>query len=177
MLEWFTENSFFPACLGILLAVCFLGMWVASSEKLMLKLGLIFVLVTVLTVVTEILIVTDRESVENALYDMASGMRENDFDRVFAYLNDEDLVRRAKGELRDATCHGCNITAVNSIEVENGGEQAVADFVAFAKASNKQFNSPVPIQRRIKLDLKKDGNGRWRVMEFETSNPRDTLRL
>lgn len=177
MLEWFTENSFFPATLGIFLAVGLIGMWFASGESSMLKLGCVVALLTVATIATEILIVTDREHVESALYDMADGMRQNDFDRVFAYLDNEELVRRARGRLRDATCHGCTITAVNEVSVSADGREAVADFVAFAKASNKDFPNPVPIQRRIQLDFRKSDSGDWKIVDFETQDPRERLGL
>ena len=80
MLEWFTENAFFPSCIGILLTITFIGLAMSSGEMLMMKIGLGIALLTALLVTTEILIVTDREQVENSLYDMASSMRQNDFD-------------------------------------------------------------------------------------------------
>ena len=172
MLEWFTENSFFPSCLGIFLTIAFLGLAVSSGEKLMLKIGLVIGLLTALLITTEVLIVTDREQVENSLYDMASAMRKNDFDHVFEYLESDELVRRAKSNLRDATCHSCNITAINEVTVND--DTASADFAAYASASNKNFPSPTPVQRRIKLLFKKrDGN--WKISDFETSDPRAAL--
>ena len=172
MLEWFTENSFFPSCLGIFLTIAFLGLAVSSGEKLMLKIGLVIALLTALLITTEVLIVTDREQVENSLYDMASAMRKNDFDHVFEYLESDELVRRAKSNLRDATCHSCNITAINEVTVND--DTATADFAAYASASNKNFPSPTPVQRRIKLLFKKrDGN--WKISDFETSDPRAAL--
>jgi adenosyl cobinamide kinase/adenosyl cobinamide phosphate guanylyltransferase len=60
--------------------------------------------------------------------------------------------------------------------VENGGETAVADFVAFAQASNKSFPSPTPVQRRIKLHFQKRSD-KWKIVDFETSDPRGGLNL
>ena len=133
-------------------------------------------LLTAILITTEILIVTDREHVENSLYDMASAMSENDFERVFTYLDSEDLVARAKANLRNATCHSCNITGINEVVIGDDGTSATADFTAFAKASNSAFPTPTPIQRRIKLYFKKRSD-QWKITDFETSDPRAGLNL
>jgi len=171
MLEWFTENAFFPSCIGILLTIAFIGLAMSSGEMLMMRIGLGIALLTALLITTEILIVTDREQVENSLYDMADAMRENDFDHLFSYLDSDELVARAKANLQDATCHACNVTAINDVTIDEGGNKATADFVAFAKASNKVFPSPTPIQRKIKLFFQKRGEN-WKITDFETSDPR-----
>jgi ketosteroid isomerase-like protein len=175
MLEWFTESAFFPSCIGVMLAIVFVGLAFSTGETIMLKAALVVaLLITVLNVI-EVSIVTDREQVENSLYDMASAMRQNDFEHVFEYLDREELVQRARAELRDATCHSCNITAIKEVTVGQAGESAVADFVAFARASNKGFPSPTPIQRRIKLSMEKRSGG-WKIVDFETSDPRAGFR-
>ena len=176
MLEWFTEDSFFPACMGVLMAMFFVGMAFSSGETSMLRAGIGVAALTALLVVVEILIVTDREQVENSLYEMATALRENEFERVYAFLADEQLVARARSEIDGATCHACNITAVNKVEVAPDGTSATADFVAFAKASNKRFPSPVPLQRKIKLFFKRI-DSQWKVSEFETSDPRAGISL
>jgi len=175
MLEWFTESALFPSCIGILLTIAFIGLAMSSGEMLMMKIGLGIAVLTALLITTEILIVTDREQVENSLYDMADAMRENDFEHVFEYLDTDELVARAKANLRDATCHSCNITAINEVVVGDDGT-ATADFAAFAKASNTAFPSPTPIQRRIKLFFKKRAD-QWKIIDFETSDPRAGLNL
>ena len=176
MLEWFTEDAFFPACVGIMLAIVFVGLAFSSGEMSMMKLGLGVGVLTAMLVATEVFIVTDREEVENSLYEMATSLRENDFDGVYGFLATDQLVQRAKRQLSGATCHGCNITAINSVEVDSDGGSATADFVAFAKASNKQFSAPTPIQRRIKLHFQRIGQ-KWKVSDFETSDPRAGISL
>lgn len=176
MLEWFTENAFFPSSIGILLTITFIGLAMSSGEMLMMKIGLGIALLTALLVTTEILIVTDREQVENSLYDMASSMRQNDFDGVFEYLDTPELIARAKKHLQGATCHACNITAINEVAVDDNGTSATADFAAFARASDTGHPSPVPMQQRIKLFfIKRDGD--WKVSEFELSDPRSGFKL
>ena len=171
MLEWFTEDAFFPACIGILLTIAFLGLAFSSGEKVMFKAGLAIAALTALLITTEVLIVTDREEIENSIYEMAAAMQQNDFEKVFDYLDTEELKRRAKGELRDATCHACSITAINEVTVKQEDNTAVADFVGFAQASNRAFPSPTPIQRRIKLYFRKAGDD-WKIIDFESSDPR-----
>lgn len=175
MLEWFTESAFFPSCIGVMLAIVFVGLAFSSGETIMLKFAVAIALLVAVLNVIEVSIVTSREQVENSLYDMASAMRDNDFERVFEYLDSEELVQRARSELRDATCHSCNITAINEVSVENDGRTGVAEFVAFARASNKQFPSPTPLQRRIKLSLRRQ-NSTWKIVDFKTSDPRAGFR-
>ncbi len=176
MLEWFTENAFFPSCVGVLLALAFVGLAFSSGEMVMMKIGLGIAAVTALLITTEIMIVTDRERVENSLYDMAAAMHQNDFDRIYEYLASDELIQRAKSNLQDATCHACRITAINGVEVQADGKTATADFTAFAQASNKSFPSPTPMQRRIKLIFKKTADD-WKISDFETSDPRAGLSL
>lgn len=171
MLEWFTENAFFPSCVGVLLAIAFIGLAFSSGEMVMMKIGLAIAAATALLITTEIMIVTDRERVENSLYDMAAAMQKNEFERVYEYLDSDELIQRAKGHLKDTTCHACHITSINGVEVQADGKTATADFTAFAQASNKSFPSPTPIQRRIKLIFKKKADD-WKISDFETSDPR-----
>ena len=176
MLEWFTENAFFPSCIGVLLAIAFIGLAFSSGEMVMMKIGLAIAALTAILVATEIMIVTDREQVENSLYDMASAMQRNDFEHVFEYMGSQELVSRAKSHLRDAKCHACNITAINDIEMMSDGTNANADFVAFARASNAAHPSPIPFQQRIKLIFKKKADD-WKIVDFETSDPRAGISL
>lgn len=171
MLEWFTESAFFPSCIGVMLAIVFVGLAFSSGETVMLKWAVVIALLVAALNIIEVSIVTNREQVENSLYDMASAMRKNDFEHVYGYLDREDLVRRARSQLRDATCHSCNITAINEVLIEKDGTAASADFVAFARASDKSFPSPTPLQRRIKLFFEKRGDT-WKVVDFNTSDPR-----
>lgn len=174
MIEWFTDNCFFPASMGFLLSVVFIGMALPAGSKSLLKAGLGILALTAMLIVTEIAIVSDRESASNAVYDMAAAMRENDFDYIFSCLSDEELVSRAKAELRGATCHACRVTAMNVVEISDDGNSATVDFVAFAKASNRQFTRSTPIQRRIVLDMKRTGD-KWLVQDFESHDPRAGL--
>ena len=176
MLEWFTESAFFPSCIGILMTIAFIGLAFSSGEMLMMKIGLGIAVLTALLITTEILIVTERERVENSLYDMASAMRENEFERVFEYLDTDDLVAQAKAHLRGATCHSCTITGINDVAIAEDGTSATADFIAYAKASNTAFPSPTPIQTRVRLNFEKRSD-KWKVTDFETSDPRAGLNL
>jgi len=176
MLEWFTESAFFPSCIGILMTIVFIGLAFSSGEMLMMKIGLGIAVLTALLITTEILIVTDREQVENSLYDMASAMRENDFEHVFSYMDTKDLVSQAKAHLRDATCHSCMITGINEITIGEDGESATADFTAYAKASNTAFPSATPVQTRVELRFKRRDE-KWKITQFETSDPRAGLKL
>jgi len=171
MLEWFTESAFFPSCIGIMLTIVFVGLAFSSGETIMLKVAVVIAVLVGLLNVIEVYVVTNREQVENSLYDMASSMQKNDFDHVYSYLDTEELIQRAQAELRDATCHQCTITAINEVAVADSGQSATVDFVAFARASNRRFPSPVPLQRRIQLSLEKRGDD-WKVSDFETSDPR-----
>jgi len=125
---------------------------------------------------TEVLYGSDRESAANSVYKMAEAMRNNDFEYIFGCLANDDLVNRAKAELRGAQCHSCRVTAMNSIDISDDGQNATVDFVAFAKASNKTFREPVFIQRRVVLYMKMSGK-KWIVEDFEQSDPRAGLKL
>jgi len=171
MLEWFTESAFFPSCIGIMLTIIFVGLAFSSGETIMLKVAVIIAVLVAILNVIEVYVVTNREQIENSLYDMASAMQKNDVERVLSYLDNEDLVQRARNEIRDAKCHSCTITAINEVAIANNGQSATADFVAFARASNRSFPSPTPVQRRIKLSFEKRGND-WKVSDFETTDPR-----
>jgi len=176
MLEWFTDDAFFPASIGIFLSVVLIAMAVFAANKPLFRIGAVIGLLTVALIVTEVLIVSDRESAANAVYDMAEAMNVNDIDKVLGYLDNDELVTRAKGHLRGAECHACRVTAMNGIEVTDSGKKATVDFVAFAQASNREFPQPVPIQQAIKLHMKKVGDG-WKIYDFEVSDPQRNLKL
>ena len=176
MVEWFTESALFPACVGLLLTVVFVGLAFTSGEMVMVKIAVLIASLTAIMVVVEVMIVTDKEQIENTIHEMAAAMQENDIDRVMSYLATEDLVSRARSELRGATCHFCRVTAVNEVNVAEDGQSANIDFVAYAKASNKSFPQPTPVQARVKLFFEKQPEA-WKVVDFEASNPRAGLKL
>lgn len=175
MLVWFTENPLFPCSIGILLTIALIGLAFSSGEMLMLKIGLAVAALTALLVIVEVLIVTDKEQIENSLHDMADAMHNNDIDHALSYLKTPELVARARAKMPgNPTCHLCRITGINEIEVAKDGQSATADFVAFAKASNDRVPNPTAVQAHVKLFFEKQSES-WKVVDFEASNPRAGL--
>lgn len=181
MLSWFTESALIPMVVGTALVFCFLGFAFAFRNRAMLYIALVILALTAGTAVTERLIVTDKEAVQQTVREIVTNVEDNDLTGLLEYVSKkrEDTRSRLKANLPRYVVTSCRITGFKNFEItqESEPKTAVIDFVVFAHGTRKsdgQMGRPNP---QVTLTFEKESDGQWRIVNYSYSNPRGNLKL
>jgi hypothetical protein len=170
MFSWFTEDATFPLITGFFLVVTLLGLAAYSREKIILYGALAVTAMCVLTLITETLIVTNKERVQETLYNIEKSIRNNDFATTFTYIANEDTIGDAKNHTDGLVCEQCSIISLDNIEVDHYAQPrtAVADFPVYGRVNI--FPSAFTV--RVVLDMEEDATGNWKIVDYQLIDPR-----
>lgn len=168
MIEWFTENSFVPMVTGGLLTLAFLGFAFYFYDRTMLLIAILIAAITAGIVITEILIVTDKERLTLIVKDLAKSVEANDMDAILRRVSDarEDAKSRIRSEMPQIQFQSCRILKVLEFEIDDDRKKAKIVFVAFATGSQAQVGRG-SVHRRVTLFFEKDANDQWRIYDYE----------
>lgn len=174
------ESSFH---FGMLLTFLFLvalilaGMWVSTGRREPLWGAAVAIGLLPALWIVERLVVTEREAVEATLYQIAADVESNNRAAILAHIHSgaPSLKARAEAEMPNYTFTQCTINKLHRIDVNADAEppSAVAEFNVFVsgsfKVGNETFVGELP--RYIALELRKDGDGVWRVENYAHADP------
>jgi len=166
----FLESPMPVLAIGVIVEVVLVGFLVGTRRGVLLVPMAAVLLITLAGVLLERLVVTERERVENTLYDAAGAIQDNDADRVrtFVAKNGSDVLRRA--------VYYMNLVEFESIRLHNPRIQinkltspptAVARFDGTARYSDRTGTIPYSYYSssfRVTLVLEPDG---WKVQDVE----------
>jgi hypothetical protein len=179
MLSWFTESAIVPLIFGSLIGLAFLGLAVSFRDRVMLYVAIAIAVFTAGTVITEQLIVTDREAVTEVVYSIADQVRLNDVDGVLKFVSDrrEDTQKSIRAEMPRYRFNSVRITGVVDFQVETGKPKtAKIDFGVWAGGTSGRYGQ-FTVRRRAILTLQKEEDGQWRVIDYEHFEPASTVSL
>lgn len=177
MTYWLTEDSFIPMLTGIFAAVTLLLMAWSARNKTVMGVGLLVAVVTAGIVTTEMMIVTDRETVTDLVYELAGHVRKNDVDAIVGHLSPQvpEIENRMRGQMGQYRVEGCSIVGVN--DFSSDGENAQIDFVAWGQGSKRRGGLAGAANPRVILKLKKQQDGSWKIVGYSVSDPRSGISL
>lgn len=181
MISWFTENSMIPLVTGTFLVLAFLGLAISSREKIMLYVAMTIAALTAGVVVTESLIVTDREAVTEIVYTLARAVEVHDMQTVLAYVSNqrEDTKDDIRIEMPKYTFDSVRVIGIAEFSVTSNVEPRTAeiDFVVMAHGRLSSHGQGNHVQRRVQLTFQKEADGQWRMIDYSHSDPRSGLNL
>jgi hypothetical protein len=169
----FLESPWPAVWLGAI-ALALLGVaWHNTRDRRLLQ-GMAGALaVTLILILVEWLVVTDREAVANTLEDVAVALESNDLSRVLAFLAPDadrlrnDAQRYLPGvEISDANIGGDLVVTVNQL---TSPPTARATFTGRITGTNVNPGERMPYDnfvRRFTLRLRRDA-GRWLLIDYE----------
>lgn len=177
MVEWFTEDALLPLIMGGFLTIALFGLFVHSSEKVMLIAALAVAALTASIYTIEQMVVTDKEKAHALVFDgVQAGMR-NDHEFILSLFKQDqkNMINAAQSLLADT--HFDNIRVVGFKEFENQYEDdpqtGRVSFVVFGSGRHRGMTGPFNMQ--IDLDLEMVGD-QWKVTGYKYSDPRGNYR-
>ena len=155
MISWFTENSMIPLATGTFLVLAFIGLAISARERTMLYAAMIIAALTAGIVVTERLIVTDREAVTEIVYSLAKSVEANDMEAVLRRVSNqrEDAKEKIRNEMPKYSFESIRVIGIAdfSVETDVDPKKAEIDFVVLAHGRSVAHGQGEHVQRRIRL--------------------------
>ena len=181
MISWFTENSMIPLVTGTFLVLAFLGLAISARERTMFYAAMIIAALTVGVVVTERLIVTDREAVTEIVYSLAKSVEENDMEAVLRRVSNqrEDAKDKIRNEMPRYSFESVRVLGIADFSVQSDVDpkKATIDFVVLAHGRLIAHGQGNHVQRRIRLYFQKEADGQWRMIDYNHWDPRAGVSL
>lgn len=175
-MNWIFDRPAYVALLGVVLCVPIAIAWVMSGKKEVLYALAAAFAVMVALLITERIVVTDREAIEATLQQIARDVQSNDLAAVqkHVYSGAPALQGKVRGELPNYRFTECRITSQPEIEVNAKDEprSATASFLAAAAGEFKAQGMSItaskeaPIRRHITLHMRREADGRWGVEDY-----------
>lgn len=179
MTIWFTENALVPLIVGSCLTFIFLGLAFSFRDRAMFYIGLILLALTAGVTITERLIVTDQETVQQIVRELAVAAEKNDVNAILSHVSQkaQDTRNRIKSTMPRYTIHRCRIVGFKDFtESENADPpRAVIEFVAIAQGTGKMGSGT--FNPLVTLTFEKESDGKWRVIDYAYSDPRSNVQL
>lgn len=180
MISWFTENSLVPLVAGVLLSIAFCGLAFSFRDRIMLYIAIAIAALTSITVLTESLIVTDREAIIDIVYELADCVRANDMHGVIGYVSEkqEHTIRRIRSEMPKVHFDSCRVLGVANFTTSESDhpKTSVIDFSVWAEGRRGRDGRGT-VRRRVQLTFEQDADGNWWVINYSHSDPARHINL
>ena len=176
-MTWLCEQPLAIVVIGVLTLIVLGAAWSATGRhELMHALAITFLLM-VAALVTERLIVTDREAIEATLMKIAKDVQSNNIHAVTShvYSGAPELKQKAEGEMPNYHFTECRITKIHKTDVDPKSQPrtAVVEFNVMAsgsfKAEGMEISDTIP--RWVRLHMVREKDGTWAVQNYEHGDP------
>jgi hypothetical protein len=177
-MTWLFESPLIIVVLGVLLILGLGAAWSATGRQELLYAMAAALALLLLGLVTERLVVTDKEAIQATLVQIARDIQSNNRRAVAAhiYSGAPELKKKAEAELPNYEFTECRVTRIYEIDVDRSAEprSAIVEFNVLASGTfhflGDRF-SDSNILRWVKLHLVREKDGRWTVQEYEHAEP------
>ncbi|GAB5405805.1 MAG: hypothetical protein Aurels2KO_40360 [Aureliella sp.] len=146
--------------------------WSQTGSKPALISAIVLAVLTIVGVMVNLAVDTDRETISKLLDEAALKLKANDHDAVLDYLHPAagGAVQRAKAEIARFEFSDARVTRIKDITVnwENSPPTALAEFNAVVKVSTQGFSGNAA--RFVKLYFHRKDD-RWLVVDYEHASP------
>jgi hypothetical protein len=176
-MNWLYEQPLAIVVVGVLVLIALGAAWSATGrQELMYALATAFLLM-VAALVTERLVVTDREAIEATLLTIAKDVQSNNIHALTShvYSGAPELKQKAEAEMPNYHFTECRLTKIHNIEVDVKAQPrtAVAEFNVVAtgsfKAEGMEVSNTIP--RWVRLNMVREKDGTWAVQNYEHDDP------
>ncbi|TWT82885.1 hypothetical protein CA13_43480 [Planctomycetes bacterium CA13] len=153
-----------------LLGVLLLYGWLQTGKKPPAIVGLVFLLLIPFAWVIASHVVTDRERIEELIYEVATAVEAEDYEKVYAFIGDPEALRRARVELPIYDFDMAKVNSIRRITLVPSSDPLEADVdmtvkvdVSMTSGAMRHMRGP----RRIILKLQKTGQDEWKVIQYQ----------
>lgn len=146
--------------------------WTQTGHKAAFYSGLGAILLTVILVLVNLQVETNRERIRSVVDSVATALDNNDHTKVFQFIhpNAAEGIARAKAELPRYTFEEARVTRIKSLEVntQTTPPTAIAEFNVYCEIETQGQKFRVPRFVVVYFMLKDD---RWLVHDYEHYEP------
>lgn len=167
MTEFLFETPYIVGFIGALLTGLSLFGWIQTGNKFAAYAGLGFLLLTVLVVLMNVYVVTDRETIRVVLSQTAQELEENRFEAIKKRIHPDHTqqVATAMTLLPRIKFDVATVTRVHSIEMSKLGNKPTARVRMNVYVEVQSDVMPAKVPRWVQVDLEKAGK-EWLVVDF-----------
>jgi hypothetical protein len=169
---WFTETPWPPIIALAALAIAFAGAFISTQRAKFVAPILLLAALAIIVYVVEQQIVTERERVEQSIYDVAAAFQRQDVEGTLTYFSAQALLLRlqAAGAVAGVQVQDdLRITDV-SIEMKNSDSRARSHLRANGTFAVIGYGDVGHQPTRWNVDWQKEG-GQWRIIYVERLDP------
>lgn len=181
-MTWILESPLLICVLGAMGATGLAIAWASSGKREVAIMAGLWVGLTLALLLVERLVVTDNEQIQILVQQIATDVRSNNPQSLKKYIHSSAtaLFNQANSELPNYQFTMLRITRIHTIDVtgKNVPRSATVDFNVVAAGTFTVAGQPAmtftrdePIARYIKLFLKQEADGKWRVEDYTHANP------
>jgi hypothetical protein len=173
---WLLESPYTIVAAGVALIFVIGAAWTATGRQELLYALAAAIALLFAGLLTERLIVTDRERIESTLREIARDVKNNDHRRIMGHIHSSAaaIKQKAQAELPKYHFTEFRITRINSIDVDRSADppSAVVEVNVVGGGTFREHGIEMDhVARWVKLHLLKEKDGRWTVAEYEHDDP------
>jgi hypothetical protein len=176
-MSWLFEQPLIIVLLGMAATLALGALWSATGRKELLYAAGGALMVLVAGLITERLVVTDREAIRLTLAEIARDVKNNDHRALVQHIDASapQLKQKALAEMPNYNFDECRITRIHLVDVDPSAEprSAITEFniVVTGTFRVSDFEGSGTYARWIRLHLVRDKNGHWKVADYEHDDP------
>jgi hypothetical protein len=174
---WLFDTPIYIVLIAIVLGVLCGVAWTSTGRKeLLYALGAVVAL-TVIMLIVERVVVTDREAIQQKLAEIARDVEANDLTRVVVHIakGNPSIVQKVQNEMPGYDFTECRVTKIHNTDVDTSAQprSAIVEFnVRFdGKFGQGGFEVRGPGVRWIQLQMVREEDGQWRVLDYKHGPP------
>lgn len=178
MSQFFFESPLLIGLIGCIVTGIAGLIWVNTMQRLALQIAGVSLATTVVLVLTNLNVVTDRERIEVMLYQVAEAIQNNDHAKVYQAIHPSatNTVLQAKVELPKWSFTEARVTGISSISVDRGSKPATAIAQFNVRVVVTLRGDKLDIPRFVKIYLE-ELNSQWLVKNYEHHEPTAGLHI
>jgi hypothetical protein len=178
-MNWLFEESLLVVVLGVAAAVILALAWLHTGYRPLLYTAAVCLLGTVLGVMLERRVVTDREAVEATLREAARDVERNDLESLLARVHSESPQIRAQAAAEFPKYVFQSVSIKSNLQITfdqpSDPSEATATFnVLVIGRLREQSLESWRVPRFVIVTFRKQ-DGQWKVFSYEHQDPREGL--
>ncbi len=168
MYETIAGSPFVLVAVAGVVTLLLVVMYVQTNDSRLKPFIIVAALLTLLPILTDALITTNREAIKGSVSRLTRAVRMNDVQAAlkFAHPESKAVYEKIKNEMPNYEFTMCNLAGIRSIELSEDSQSAVVKFTVIVNVDAK-YGAEGFGNRGITLDMKKDADGAWKIKDYQ----------
>lgn len=166
-MQSFTESPFILIVIGLIATLTLSVFFVQTKEKRLIPFIIGGVLLTLIPMITDALVVTDREALKLSVQRLARSIQSNDVSKTlqFSHPDAPHVYESIEKEMPNYKFTWCVVSRFKKIEIAESGRSANVTFIVTVNVEAKRGPTGFG-NREVMLEMAKDINDEWKIMHY-----------